>query len=404
MEVTIESLDHFGYGIAHANKKIIFVENALPDEVVKIEIFEDKKNYSKARVLEYVKTSKDRIEAICPYFDICGGCALMFYPYEKTLEYKKNKVIELLVKNKLEYNKKIEIIENTKSLGYRNKVSLKIVDGVIGYYASSSHKLVAIKECLVANPEINKVILNYKLLGIKNGTLVIRVNSNNEILLVIDTLEENYNIEIDKLKEKVKIVGIVYNNKTIYGDNFFYERIGGFLFKVSYNSFFQINPYICNELFKLVDKEINNQDVVIDLYSGVGTLSLVSSKKAQKVISMEIVKNAVLNGIFNAKINKSANIDFLLGDVAKLVNKINNNFDTLIVDPPRAGLDKNTINFIKEKLPKKIIYVSCDANTLMRDLKLLEDNYIINTYKILDMFSYSYHLESFVVLKTKGDC
>lgn len=403
MKVEIEALDHFGLGIAHINNKVIFVENALPKEVVKIEIIEEKKNFTKAKVIEYIKKSDLRVKPVCPYFDTCGGCSLMFYEYEKTLEYKKNKVIELLKKNKISFNlnNDIEVIKNPNNLGYRNKISLKIIDGNIGYFETKTHKLVEIKKCLIASNEINKVIENYKLLNVKNGNLIIRTNTNKEVLLIIETKEEKFNIELDKLREKIKLVGIVYNNKTIYGDNFFYERIGGFLFKVSFNSFFQINHYICNELFKLVNKEINKKTCVVDLYSGVGTLSLVASKKAKKVISVEIIKNAVLNGIFNAKINKKDNIEFLLGDTSRVVSKIKNDFNTLIVDPPRSGLDKNTISFIKIKKPKKIIYVSCDINTLMRDLKSLEDYYDINTYKIMDMFSYSYHLESFVVLNKR---
>ncbi len=397
--VTIESLDHFGLGIAHINEKVVFVENALPGEVVKIEKFEDKNKYMKARVLEYIKKSDKRTKPLCPYFNICGGCSLMFYSYNDTLDYKLKKVEELIFKNKIRYKGNIEIVKNQNPINYRNKVSLKIVDGKIGYYKINTHELVEISECLVANQEINKIIKNYKFLNIQNGSLIIRVNSNKEVLIIIECTNDNYNIEIDRLKELVKLVGIVYNKKVIYGDNFFYERIGGFLFKVSFNSFFQINHYICSLLFKFIDEEILPNDTILDLYSGVGTLGIVASKKALKVISVEIVKNAVLNGIFNAKINKQNNIQFILGDTSKIVNKIKDNFDTLIIDPPRSGLDKNTISFIKDSLPKKIIYVSCDANTLMRDLKLLENNYEITNYKVLDMFSYSYHLESFVVLK-----
>lgn len=404
MEVMIESMDHFGLGVAHINEKVVFVENALPGEIVKIKIIEDKKKLAKAKVLEYIKKSDKRIKPICPYFEECGGCSLMFLEYLETLDFKKKKVQELILKNKIFLNfdnKNIEVVQNENYLNYRNKVSLKIIDGKIGYFKSNTHELVEISECKIANKEINEVIGNYKLLGVKNGNLIIRVNSNNEILLVIETNEENYNIEFDKLKEKIKLVGIVYNNKTIYGESYLYERIGGFLFKVSYNSFFQINPYICAILFKLINNEIADDDIVLDLYSGVGTLGIVASKKAKEVISVEIIKNAVLNGIFNAKINKQDNIHFILGDTGKVVNKITQDFNTLIVDPPRNGLDKNTISFIKENLPEKIIYVSCDANTLIRDLKDLESNYNIVKYKILDMFSYSYHLESFVVLYKK---
>ena len=116
---------------------------------------------------------------------------------------------------------------------------------------------------------------------------------------------------------------------------------------------------------------------------------------------MEIIKNAVLNGITNAKLNQVNNIKFMLGDVSKTINKINFNFDTLIVDPPRKGLDKKTKEFILKHTPSKIIYISCDPNTLMRDLKEFESIYEINDFKIMDMFSYTYHVESFCVLKKK---
>ena len=400
--IEIEKLDHFGRGIAFINDKIVFVNNALPGEIVDLIITNEKKKFSEAEVIGYIKKSSGRVESKCPYFDLCGGCNLLFFNYDKTLDFKLNKVKELIIKNKIDYKDDLEIIKNENNFNYRNKVTLKIVDGCIGFYQDSTHKLVEISECIVANNEINKVIKNYKLLNIENGSLTIRCNYNKEVILIINSSSNNYEIEIGKLKEIIKLVGIVYNDKTIYGDNFFYERIGGYLFKVSYNSFFQVNPYICEKLFNLIKDNIDSNSLVLDLYCGVGTLGIVSSSKAKEVLSVEIVKNAVVNGIQNAKLNKKDNIKFMLGDVGEIVKKINKDFDTLIIDPPRSGLSKNTISFVKEKLPSKIIYVSCDVNTLMRDLKLLEDLYIIKEYKILDMFSYSYHLESFVVLERRS--
>lgn len=400
-DIEIKALDHFGRGLSYINNKIVFIPNALIKERVDIKITTEKKKYSEARVVKYLNKSRNRINSICPYFGKCGGCHLLHMTYEGTIEFKSNKAKELIQKNKIDYNNKLEIIKSDKPCFYRNKVSLKIVEGSIGYYQEKTHDLVKIKECIVANPEINKVIENYQLLNIKNGSLVIRCNSNQEVLLVIKSKEANYDIELGRLKEIVKLVGIVYNDKTIYGENFFYERIYGMLFKVSYNSFFQVNPFITKKLFELLESNIEKNTSVLDLYSGVGTLSLVASKKAREVLSVEVIQNAVLNGIFNAKINKRNHIQFMLGDVSKIVEKIDKNFDTLIVDPPRSGLDKNTIMFIQNKKPKKIIYISCDVNTLMRDLKSLESLYQIKDYKILDMFSYSYHLESFVVLESK---
>lgn len=398
--ILIESLDSFGRGIAHIDNKVIFIKNALPEEIVDIKIIKSKKNYSEAEVLNYQKRSTHRQNSPCPYFNECGGCQLLFYNYEDTLAFKKNKVQSLFKKNKLEINN-ISIVENKQNFNYRNKISLKIVDGKIGFYEEKTHKLIAIKECMIANKTINETIKNYKYLNLQDGFLTIRTNKNNEVLLIIESSNPNYDIDIIALKSKIKLIGIVYNNKTIYGNNFYYERLYNFLFKVSYDSFFQVNNYITEELFKLIKDNIAPSSKVLDLYSGVGTLSLIASTKASYVYSIEIIKNAVLNGIFNAKINHQNNIKFFLGDASKLVDKINISFDTLIVDPPRKGLDKNTLNFIKNKLPNKIIYISCDINTLIRDLKLLEDSYTIIEYKILDMFSYTYHLESFCILLKK---
>lgn len=399
--ILIESLDHYGRGIAHIDNKVIFIFNAIPGEVVDIKIVIDKKNFSEAIVTNYIIRSKDRIESKCPYFLECGGCNLLFYNYDNTLKFKENKVKELINKYKINYGNNIEVIGSKYNYNYRNKISLKIARGKIGYYKGSSHNLIEVNECLIANNTINKVIKNYKLLNIKNGTLTIRCNSNDEILLIINSDSNNYDIDLGKLKEENKIVGIVYNNKTIFGNDFFYERIGGMLFKVSFNSFFQINPYITEKLFKLIEENIDRNSAVLDLYSGVGTLGMVASKKAKEVIGIEIIKNAVINASKNALLNKRDNLKFILGDVAKSIPKINKKFDTIIVDPPRNGLDKITIKYIKETKPSKIIYISCEPNTLLRDLKLLEEIYEIKDYKILDMFSYSYHLESFVVLERK---
>ncbi len=397
--VKIESLDHYGRGIAHINNKVIFIFNALPNEVVDIKIINDKKQFSEAKVIKYITKSNDRIKSICPYFENCGGCNLLFYNYENTIKFKQNKIKELINKNKINYNNDITVIINETPLSYRNKISLKIYNGKIGFYENKTHKIVPIEKCLIAKESINKIIKDYKLLNINEGTLTIRSNYNNEITLIINSKELNYNIDISKLKENNKITGIVYNDKLIYGEDFYYERIGGMLFKVSYNSFFQVNHYITEKLFKLIEENIAINSKVLDLYCGVGTLSLVASKKASEVIGIEIIKNAIINASKNAFLNKKTNLKFILGDVANSVTKINQKFDTLIVDPPRNGLDKNIINYIKENKPSKIIYVSCDPNTLMRDLKSLEELYQIKDYKILDMFSYTYHLESFVILE-----
>ena len=255
-QVLIEKLDDFGRGIAHINNKVVFIANALPEEEVEIKIINDKKSYMEASVVKYIKLSKDRIESMCPYFEACGGCSLIHLNYEDTLKFKQNKIKNLLKKYKINYDKELEIVKNDNPFYYRNKVSLKIENGHLGYYEENTHKLLEIKECMMAKHSINEVIKNYQLLNLKDAKLTIRSNYNDEILIIIETNAKEYNIELAKLKEKIKLVGIIYNGITIYGENFFYERINGKLFKVSYNSFFQINENITNKLFALIENNI----------------------------------------------------------------------------------------------------------------------------------------------------
>ena len=396
MEVKIEKLDDFGRGICYIDNKVTFVPNTIPNDLVEIEITKESKNYNEGKLINILIPSKKRIEPKCPYFSKCGGCVLQNMNYKDTLEYKKEKVINIFKKNKLEINP--IVIENANYYNYRNKISLKVIDKKIGYYEPKSHSIVEIDSCLVASNSINKTIQSIKKMNIINGLVTIRCNKNDEILIIIKS-KDKLNIDVDSIKENIKLVGIVINNKLFYGEDFLYENINGIFYKISYDSFFQVNPYIASKIFDIIKENINSNETVLDIYSGVGTLSLTASTVAKKVIGIEIVKNAVLNAIHNAKINKINNVDFLLNDATKAITKLNLSFDKVIVDPPRAGLSKIVIDTIKNIKPKEIIYVSCDPQTLVRDIKLLSDLYKINKFYIADMFSFSYHVESVCILK-----
>ena len=393
-KIKIERLDDFGRGIGYIDNKIVFVENALPGEEASIEITNEKKNFCEAKVIDIESISSKRIEPLCKYYNTCGGCHLLHLNYQDTLEYKVNKLKNIFKKNKI-YDGDINIIENKDNLHYRNKIELKIENGKIGFYQNKSHDLVEINECLTTKECINKVIKDIKL---NNGDITIRSNYNDEILLIVNTKDK---FEYDNILKNNKIVGIIINDKLIYGDNHFVQVINNLYFKVSYNSFFQINEYICSKLFDIIDSNIDNNSTVLDLYCGVGTLSLVASKKANTVYGIEIVENAILNATINAKINKKDNLYFMCGDSSKLVDKIKDDIDTLIVDPPRSGLSKKIIDTIKNKKFKKIIYVSCDPQTLARDIKELINDYNIKSITALDMFSYTYHVETVCILERK---
>ena len=397
MKVVIDRFDDLGRGIAYVGDKITFIPNTIPGDTVDITITKETKKYNIAKVDKYIKLSSRRIKPKCPYFDICGGCTLQSISYEDTINYKYNKVKNLFKKSDIEINP--EIIRNPSPYNYRNKISLKVVDKRTGFYEESTHNIVEINECIIASPAINKTISLISEFNIINGNITIRSNKNNEILIILES-SDKLNIDINYLKSQIKLVGIVINNETFYGDNFLIENINDYFYKISYDSFFQVNPYVASILFNEVSKRINEEDTVLDLYCGVGTLSL-NATCAKEVVGVEIVENAILNAIFNAHINKIDNVKFILNDSTKAVSKLNKKFTKVIVDPPRSGLTKTIIDNILSINPEEIIYVSCDPATLVRDVLLFIDKYNIKKAIIFDMFSYTYHVETMIVLKRK---
>ena len=398
MKIDIEKLDDLGRGIGYIDGKITFVPNTVPGDIVNINIIKEHKKYNEATIDNFIKYSEDRVKPPCPYFTKCGGCTLQNLSYENTINYKLNKIKNIFTKNRIDITPKI--ISNPNPYNYRNKISLKVVDTKIGFYLNNTHNIIEIDECLIANPAINECINYIKNFNIINGNVIIRCNQNAEILIIIES-QDNLTIDIELLKKKIKLVGIIINNKTFYGKNYLFERINNTLFKISYDSFFQVNPYIASELFQLISDNIKQYDKVLDLYCGVGTLSLNAASKALSVTGIEIVPNAILNALFNASLNDLSNVHFVLNDVSDAIAKIKLDFNKVIVDPPRAGLTKETIDILLKINPTSIIYVSCDPQTLVRDYKLLSDTYEIEKSYILDMFSYTYHVETVLILKKR---
>jgi len=399
--VKIVRMDHQGRGIGYIDNKIVFVPNTLIGEEVKVEITKEKKKYLEGKVVEIIKCSKSRCESMCPYFNNCGGCNLMHTTYEETINYKLDKIKSILELSSINF-RDIKVIENPRPLNYRNKIELKIENGLVGYYEHNTHSLIEIRECLIASIAINKFIKDINYLNLNNALVTIRSNYNNELLIIIDSKDDML-IDTKYLSSKHKIVGIIFNEIPVYKESAFIDIINNKLFRVSYDAFFQVNPHVTSKMFELLLDNVPESNVVLDLYAGVGTLGIVASEKAKKVYSVEIVKNAIKDGLVNAKMNKIDNIYFMLGDVSKVIDKIKDTIDTVIVDPPRKGLDKKTIEFLKQEKLSTIIYISCDPMTLARDLKDLEEIYQIKEFNIMDMFSYTYHIESMVILKLKTD-
>lgn len=392
MKIEIVKLDDFGRGICFVNDKVTFVPNTLPGDIVDIKIIKENKKYNEAILLDLVKPSSERIDAPCPFYGICGGCTLQTLSYEKGINYKKEKVINYFKKMGISIAPKV--IVNDMHYNYRNKITLKVVNGIVGYYKLNSHSVVEVNKCLLAEECINDVISIVCGMGIINGEVIIRSNYKSEILIIINSKDK---INITNISNNIK--GIILNDEVIYGNDYFYEEINNIKYKVSYKAFFQVNRNVASKIFKLVEDFVNDKDCVLDLYSGVGTLGLSASKKANSVVGVEINKDAVDNANQNALINNLNNAKFIYSDASNIKN-IDVSFNKLIVDPPRAGLSTEVIEFINKKLPDEIMYISCDYHTQARDLKLLDSYEIIDSY-ICDLFSYTYHVECICFLKKK---
>ena len=394
--VVIEKMDHMGSGIGFIDGKTVFVSKTIPGDKVIFEVIKETKNYIKARPKKFIERSKNALSAFCPYYYKCGGCHLQNYSYEETLDYKKERVKNIL--NRANINADIEVIKNENDKNYRNKIELKVNDGIIGFYEEGSHDIIEIDNCMITKGCINSFIDDIKKMNIQNGDVTIRCNYNDELLVSIKTNDEIVLNKEDYPNKKV--VGIILNDKCIYGDNKFIDIINDTFFEVAYDAFFQVNPYINSKLFKIINENVQGKNV-LDLYSGVGTLSIVASKNASKVYGIEVVPNAIVNALKNAKMNKCNNIDFILGKVEDKIHLIKDKIDTVIIDPPRKGLDQKTISKILEIKPESIVYISCETQKLSEDLKSFIDSYNIEKIYILDMFSYTYHCESVCILERR---
>ena len=291
IKLEINSFDHEGRGIGKYNNKVVFVPNAIPGEIVEIEIIKDKKTFSEGKIISYIKKSPKRIEASCPFYNKCGGCSFEHISIDDEKKVKTNNVINI-IKKYANLDVLPIFIDSDKEYNYRNKIELKIENGNWGYYNSLSHNFVKINKCLIAKDSINRIIENKNYFDIKNGSIIIRCNYNDEIIIKIDT-SDKYNIDIDNLIKNNKIVGIIVNNKLIYGEDYYIEKVGKYLFKVNINSFFQINLNILSKVFDLISKD--KYKTVVDLYCGVGTLGIALNK--DKLYGIEIVPEAITDAI-----------------------------------------------------------------------------------------------------------
>ncbi len=407
-QVVIDNLDHYGRGIGRIDGHPIFIEDALPGEIVDVDITISKKNYFEGRVVNYIKTNSKRISSECPYFGQCGGCQLMMLPYEEQLSYKSNKVKEILKKFADIPERIISEIIPSINTNYRNKVTLQ-VDKQIGLYKNNSYDLIPIDSCLIVSKAINNVIdiIKHKILLDNIKQIVIRSSetTNETMVILVGSGKINEQSVIINLKDVCSSIVVSDNHKyrTIYGNDYIHELIGKYKYVISPDAFFQVNTKQAEKLYTKINEYacLTGKETVLDLYCGTGTIGIFVSEKAKHIVGIEINKYAIEDARKNAIINNITNIEFKCGDVKDIISQINTKIDVVIVDPPRSGLDKEAINNLLKIKPTKIIYVSCDPVTLARDLKILKEYYDINEVTPVDMFPQTYHVENVVLLMKK---
>ncbi len=396
------------------------------------------------KILEFINKSTYRIEADCTTYKRCGGCNLRHIDYEETLNMKQNAVQSLVNKT---LNTKINT-NNTIGMGnpyyYRNKLQFPIGidkkgDVCIGVYANRTHEIIPLKECMIQNKtstEIAKkivdIIKKYNLsiynektkkglirhIVIKNGLntneymIVLVINGNkllNDKNIVKDLTEKYEEIKSIIVNINKKDTNVILGDKniTIYGENYITDKLGDYDFKISPLSFYQVNPVQAEALYNyaIEESDITKNDIVFDLYCGIGTISLFLSKYAKKVYGVEIVSEAIKMANENAELNNIKNINFIAGDSEIVFEDLIKNKkilpDVLFVDPPRKGLDNNTIKNILDIKPKKITYISCNPASLVRDLSKMEEKYEIKVIQPFDMFPFTSHCEVVTLLELK---
>lgn len=445
-EYEVEIIDNGfeGEGIAKIENFTIFVPGAIKGEKIKILIVKVLSSHAYGKIIEILKKSENRTQVECNTYKRCGGCNMRHIEYEETLNIKQNAVQSLVnksLKNKIEVKKTVAM---GNPYHYRNKLQYPVgVDKegkpIIGVFANRTHEIIPVEKCFLQNEkaeEVAKKVLElirefnisvyneetkkglFRHIVIKTGIYTGEIM----VILVINGKELPKEKEIVKrlVSYNSKLVTIVKNintkntnvilgkeNINIYGNGYIYDILGDYKFKISAMSFYQVNPVQAEALYNIAiqEAEISKDDVVFDLYCGIGTISIFMAKYAKKVYGIEIVEEAIEDAKENAKTNNIENTEFIAGDVEVALSDLIDNKkiipDVVIVDPPRKGLDKKTISNLLKVSPKRIVYISCNPASLVRDLASLEEHYNITSIQPVDLFSFCHHVECVAVLSLR---
>ena len=443
-EVEIIDNGYDGEGIAKINDFTIFINGAIKGEKCKVLIVKVNKSFAYGKLLEIIKKSDARVKADCPTYKRCGGCSLRHINYDETLKIKRD-MVQNLANKTLDNGIKInEVLGMEAPYNYRNKLQYpvgvdKCGNPIMGVFARRSHEIIEVQKCLIQNEKAEQVakrifeFIKENNIPVYNEItgqgairhIVVKIGiRTSEIMCIIVSNKEKFDKESELVQEILskfsniktiiknvnsKNTNVILGDKNIvlYGDGYIYDKLGEYTFKISANSFYQTNPVQTEKLYnKAIEfARLNEEDILCDLYCGIGTIGIFASKKVKKVYGIEIVKEAVEVAKENAKIENVNNIEFIIGDVEQafkdLIEEKNIIPTAIIVDPPRRGLDETTISKILDLEVKKLVYVSCNPATMVRDIKLMNEKYEVKEIQPIDMFPFTSSIENVAVLQLK---
>ena len=452
--VTIESVAAEGKALSHVDGMVVFVDFAVPGDIVDIQVYKKKKNYMEGFVKRMVKPSPHRLEPFCPHFGVCGGCRWQPLPYEMQLAAKRQQVEDQLVRiGHLEVPEIRPTLPSEKTEFYRNKLEFSasnkrwllkeepqdLVEPGLGFHVGKFFdKVLDIQDCHLQAEPSNAIRLYIKDFCLKNGlefynirenrgffrNMFIRTTEDGQVMLILcfarpdetpgkallDALIRDfpqitslYYVINEKLNDSIGDQSpILY-----YGKDAIYEQMEGLSFKIGPKSFYQTNSRQAYRLYSVAREfaALTGSEVVYDLYTGTGTIAQFVSGKAAKVIGIEYVPEAIEDAEDNARRNNITNCEFFAGDMKDVLTEgfiaEHGRPDVIILDPPRAGIHPDVAKVILEAAPERMVYVSCNPASQARDLAILCRDYVITAVQPVDMFPHTMHVENVVALKRR---
>ena len=456
--VNVENMAAEGKAIARHEGKVIFIEGAIPGDVLDVAVYKSKKDYAMAKPLNILNPSPERTAPFCIHFEVCGGCKWQHLQYEHQLKYKQQVVEDAFRRiAKLEVPEVLSIIGSPKTRFYRNKLEftfsnkrwltteeLNLRDIITDRDALGFHipgafdKVLDIHECWLQDDINNRVRNEVKDFAVKNNytffdlrqqegllrNLIIRTTTTGEVMVIV-IFYYNENEKINKLlthlqEQFPEITSLQYivnskRNDSIFdqevipfaGKDFIIENLGGYKFKIGPKSFFQTNSFQAHQLYQrgLELADLHPDDVVYDLYTGTGTIAIYMARHCKKVVGIEQIPEAIQDAHFNAKLNDIHNATFIAGDMKDVLKSEfileNGAPDVILTDPPRAGMHPDVVNVIMNSGAGKVVYISCNPATQARDIQLLSEKYQLQLIQPVDMFPHTFHIENIALLIKK---